>query len=128
MVGEDGLMDAESARGPRVLRDREAVEHVLGRPLNQDWPTAAMARGTRVLVVKDTEWDGPWREEFLGVIDTVGAPEPVTHASARSGELKYWVSFDLPQFDAAGDGPYRGAQIWGRYLRPVRESSSELDH
>jgi hypothetical protein len=62
------------------------------------------------------------------VIDVVGAPEPVTHASAHPGELKYWVSFDQPQFDAAGEGPYRGAQIWGRYLRPVGESSTGLDH
>lgn len=24
----------------------------------------------------------------------------------------YWVWFDIPQFDAEGDGPYRAGQIW----------------
>lgn len=24
----------------------------------------------------------------------------------------YWVWFDEPQFDADGDGPYRGGQVW----------------
>ena len=48
---------------------------------------------------------------------SVGAPEPVRHADALPGELMYWVKFDEPQLDAAGDGPYRKAQIWGRYLQ-----------
>ncbi|GAA2387593.1 hypothetical protein [Dactylosporangium salmoneum] len=121
-------MDAESVPAARTIRDREAVEHVLGRPLDREWPAVALAPGTRVQVVKDTEWDGPWRVEFFAVIDSVGAPEPVMHAAARPGELKYWVSFDQPQFDAAGDGPYRGAQIWGRYLQPVLPPPTEQDH
>ncbi|HTJ33557.1 MAG TPA: hypothetical protein VL738_10035 [Dactylosporangium sp.] len=117
-------MNPEPPEGSRARRDREAAEHVLGRPLSRQWPAGALPAGTRVRVVKDAEWDGPWRAEFLGVIDTVGAPEPVVHAMARPGELKYWVSFDTPQLDAAGDGPYRAAQIWDRHLRPVPPDSA----
>ncbi len=49
----------------------------------------------------------------------MAAAEPVVHAQANPGELKYWVDFDEPQMDAEGDGPYRKAQIWGRYLEPL---------
>jgi hypothetical protein len=99
--------------------DRTAVEHVTGHPLPDAWPAAAMPVGTRVQVVKDANWDGPWAREFDGVIDALGAPEPVRHKLARPGELAYWVRFDGPQLDSAGDGPYRKAQIWDRYLRPI---------
>jgi hypothetical protein len=71
--------------------------------------------------VKDTGWDGPWRREFLGVVDNLGAPELVRHDQARPGELMYWIRFDEPEFDYAGVGPYRKAQIWGRYLQPAGE-------
>lgn len=47
----------------------------------------------------------------------MGAPEHGEHVQSLSGELLYWVTFDTPQFDSDGDGPYRKAQIWGRYLR-----------
>ncbi|MFJ5273059.1 hypothetical protein [Streptomyces sp. NPDC088358] len=47
----------------------------------------------------------------------MGAPEPNEHVQALSGELLYWVTFDTPQYDSGGDGPYRKAQVWGRYLR-----------
>ena len=32
--------------------------------------------------------------------------------SAFGTHAVYWVWFDEPQFDADGDGPYRGGQIW----------------
>ena len=32
--------------------------------------------------------------------------------SALGTHAVYWVWFDEPQFDADGDGPYRGGQIW----------------
>ncbi|MER5752268.1 ferrous iron transport protein A [Streptomyces sp. NPDC002088] len=69
-------------------------------------------------MVRDPEWDGPWQNEFLGTIDEMSAPEPVEHPLAHAGELSYWVAFDRPQYDSAGGGPYRKAQIWDRYLRP----------
>ncbi|MDX3696360.1 hypothetical protein PV726_39870 [Streptomyces europaeiscabiei] len=43
--------------------------------------------------------------------------EPNEDAQALCGELLYWVTFDMPQYDSDGDGPYRRAQVWGRYLR-----------
>jgi hypothetical protein len=104
-------------------RDRQAVKQVLGQPLPQAlWPTTTLAAGTRVRVIHDPGWAGPWATEFLAVIATIGAPELVRHPDAHMGELKYWVIFDEPQLDANGDGPYRKAQIWGRYLRPVTAS------
>ncbi|MFE0578987.1 hypothetical protein [Streptomyces sp. NPDC058874] len=47
----------------------------------------------------------------------MGVPVPNGHAQALSGELLYWVTCDAPQYDSDGDGPYRKAQVWGRYLR-----------
>ena len=74
------------------------------------WPAAALPPGARVRVGKDVRWDGPWKREFLGVIDAVGAPEPVHHARAQPDELAYWVRFDEPQLDSTGDGRYRKAR------------------
>jgi len=107
----------DSVPGP--ADDRAVVEQVLGRALNQLWPKDALPAGSRVLVVHDADWPGPWRAEFPGRVDSMGAPEPVRHARARDGELAYWVVFDAPQVDSNGDGPYRKALIWDRYLRPL---------
>ncbi|MFF4319186.1 ferrous iron transport protein A [Streptomyces sp. NPDC001568] len=85
--------------------------------MNQTWPTDALAPGSRVRVVRAQDWDGPWEVEFTGAIDAMGAPDPNEQARALDGELLYWVAFDTPQRDSAGDGPYRKAQIWGRHLR-----------
>jgi hypothetical protein len=111
----------QSADASENADDRAAIEHILGRPLPHAWPAAAIPRGARVRVVKDATWDGPWKREFLGTVDDTGAPETVIHDRAWPGELKYWVRFDEPELDHAGDGPYRKAQIWGRYLQPVGE-------
>lgn len=51
----------------------------------------------------------------------MGAPEPNEHAQSLSGELLYWVTFDESQYDCDGAGPYRKAQIRGRYLRAEQE-------
>ncbi|TCO61979.1 ferrous iron transport protein A [Actinocrispum wychmicini] len=110
------MTDSEST--PHRERDRQAIEHVTGQPLPTQWPTEALAPGSRVTVIRDPHWDGPWQQEFSATIDTLGAPEPVDHPQANSGELKCWVQFDAPQYDSSGDGPYRMAQIWARYLRP----------
>jgi hypothetical protein len=117
-------MHAEAAGEEARGREREAVERIQGRPLSQSWPEGALAPGTRVTVVRDTDWDGPWQNEFQGTVDSLGAPEPVEHRSAQPGEFQYWVVFDSPQYDSSGDGPYRKAQIWGRYLRPAAGSES----
>ncbi|MFJ4798377.1 ferrous iron transport protein A [Kitasatospora purpeofusca] len=111
-------MTVDPSSDPAKTRDREAVEHVLGRPLDRAWPAAALAPGSRVTVIRDPAWDGPWQVEFLGTVADTGAPEPVDNPRAQAEELSYWVVFDEPQYDSGGSGPYRGAQIWDRYLRP----------
>ncbi len=75
-----------------------------------------MPPGSRVRVIKDPEWDGPWREVFAGNISGMAAPDLVEHDLGRPGELAYWVDFDEPQLDVNGDGPYGKAYIWARYL------------
>ncbi|MER7825768.1 ferrous iron transport protein A [Streptomyces sp. NPDC096097] len=109
---------SSSSSGAAYAGDRAAVEQLMGRPLPQDRPSDALPAGSRVVVVRDPHWDGPWRNEFLGTIDDMGAPEPVEHPHARAGELAYWVTFDESQYDGNGEGPYRKALIWDRYLRP----------
>ena len=98
-------------------RVRMAVERLRGTRLAQQWPPGALSAGTRVSVVHDTAWAGPWQQVFTGTVSGMGAPEPVIHDHARPGELAYWVDFDEPQLDSDGDGPYRTALIWDRYLR-----------
>lgn len=36
--------------------------------------------------------------------------------SALGTHTVYWVWFDEPQFDAEGDGPFRGGSIWASKL------------
>jgi hypothetical protein len=100
--------------------ERAALARIIGTDrVNAAWPDDAWPVGTRVLVVKDPEWDGPWRQQFTGTIDDVMAPTPVDHPTARPGEYAYFVAFDQPQHDESDDGPYHKAQIWDRYLRPI---------
>ncbi|MFE5484132.1 ferrous iron transport protein A [Streptomyces sp. NPDC056527] len=114
-------MTDSSASVPADVDDRQAIENILGSRLSQAWPAGALAPGARVTVVRDSGWDGPWQVEFPGTIDAMGAPVPNEHAQALSGELLYWVIFDAPQYDSDGDGPYRKARVWGRYLRTEPE-------
>ena len=48
-----------------------------------------------------TALSGPWKEGLTR-----------QEVSALGTNTVYWVWFDEPQFDADGDGPYRGGQIW----------------
>lgn len=96
--------------------DRRAIEAVLSQSLDDEWPASSMKPGTRVRIIQDSAWAGPWREVFIGTIDATFPPQPVRNKNARPGELRYSVRFDESQFDADGDGPYREAVIWERYL------------
>lgn len=62
-------------------------EHILGRPLNQTWPTDALGPGSRVVVVRAMDRDGPWQAEFAGTVDAMSAPELDEHVPALDGEL-----------------------------------------
>lgn len=108
-----------------LRRDREALEALIGSDrVNAAWPERALPPGTRVRVIQDTGWAGPWRQEFNGTIDVTMAPEPVGSPAARAGELAYFVAFDEPQHDTSDDGPYRKAQIWDRYLMPLDQDAT----
>jgi hypothetical protein len=96
--------------------DRRAIEAILGRSLDDEWPAGAMQPGTRVKVIQDESWGGPWREVFTGTVDATIPPQPIQHPMAQPGELEYSVRFDESQFDADDEGPYRKAVIWERYL------------
>jgi hypothetical protein len=97
--------------------DRLAVEQVRGWPLSDRWPAEAIPALTRVVVTADAGGQRAWVRQFCGVISPMGSPELVEHPQAWPGELAYWVVFDEPQRDSAGDGPYRMALIWDRYIR-----------
>jgi hypothetical protein len=110
---DDQLSDDETT-------DRRALEAIVGRGLDDDeWPADALPPGTRVRVIQDHGWRGPWREVFLGTIDRTLAPQRVRNRFALAGELEYSVTFDEPQLDASGEGPYRKAVIWARYLEQL---------
>jgi hypothetical protein len=114
---EDDLVEPNGTL-PEDPNDAAAIEHIRGFALSQDWPPDALPAGTRVKVLRDKNWDGPWQREFYGAISAMGAPEPIDHPMAHPQELAYWVTFEEPQFDCDGDGPYRKAEVWGRYLQP----------
>ena len=117
-------MPHDASSDPAEKRDRQAIEYILGRSLPvEPWPESALPAGTHVRVTRDPQHGGPWANEFLGVISPMGIPEPVRHACAHPDELAYWVTFDEPQFDSQGDGPYRKAQVWGRYLHVARSDA-----
>jgi hypothetical protein len=109
-------------------RIRKAVEQIIGQPLPQRCPEDALPPGARVRVIQDYGWHGPWQREFFGTISDMAAPEPVNNPRAFVGELKYWVDFDEPQYDADAEGPFRKAQIWGRYLQAEGDDRELIDH
>jgi hypothetical protein len=87
------------------------------------------AAGVRVRVSDDFFWARGAR----GVISN--PPQEVTAISGTwDGELSrqevsalgtntvYWVWFDEPQYDAEGDGPYRGGSIWESALTMIQDS------
>lgn len=101
-----------------VLRDRAAIEAIVGHPIAGDWPSGTMPPGTRVRVIEAEEWDGPWRQVFTGTIDETTSPQLVG-SGGRPGEFEYSVRFDERQMDWSEDGPYRKAVIWARYLESI---------
>ena len=83
------------------------------------WPIDAMPPGTRVRVIRDVGWNGPWAREFLGTVDPSVAPDRLVNENAQPGERAYLIAFDEPQLDASGDGPFAKALIWARYLERI---------
>ncbi|PPK97852.1 hypothetical protein CLV92_1022 [Kineococcus xinjiangensis] len=87
----------------------------------QAWPEGAWPAGTRVRVVQDPQWSGPWRQEFTGTIDSWDVPNIVEVIDSPQGELEYQVCFDEAQDDMSDDGPYSSARILARYLRRLED-------
>jgi hypothetical protein len=109
----------ESGPHEDVGRDRAAIEAIAGHSMVGDWPDEAMPAGTRVRVVKDDRWDGPWQQVFTGTVDETITPRQVENRHAQPGELEYSIQFDEPQMDTTDLGPYRKAVIWARYLEAI---------
>lgn len=95
------------------------------RPLGED-----VTPGTRVKVVCDPEWLGPWPSEPTGaiaenfripfaVIDLAEPHPPDVRIADTDPRLMrtFVVRFDEPAHDTSSDGPYRVAEIWEKYLR-----------
>jgi hypothetical protein len=75
--------------------------------------------GDRVRVSETFRW-------AKGATGTISAPPPAILAisgpwggvltriekNALGENVVHWVWFDEPQYDADGDGPFRGGQIW----------------
>jgi hypothetical protein len=63
------------------------------------------ARGATGTISKPPEQvtgiSGPWDDDLTR-----------QESSALGVNTVYWVWFDEPQYDADGDGPYRGGSIW----------------
>jgi len=84
---------------------------------------AKLSPGDRVRVAEDFFW-------AAGASGTISAPPEAVVAISGSWDENltrqekgalgtntvYWVWFDEPQFDADGDGPYKGGQIWASAL------------
>lgn len=83
----------------------------------QEWSAVARFKeGDRVRARQDEEHGpGPWPSEPTGVLTTDG----VEIESPMGSQRFYWMTFDEPQRDADGDGPYRSSQVNEIYLEPV---------
>lgn len=93
------------------------------------WPLGDDVRpGARVKVVKDSQWEGPWPDEPIGIIDPdadfpvrvldlATMPEITVPDADRGPMREFLVRFDEPQRDGDGAGPYTSAVIWEKYLR-----------
>lgn len=84
--------------------------------------------GTRVKVIRDPGWDGPWPTEPTGtidpgwdipfsVIDLAQMPDINVPDSDRHRMRTFMVRFDEPATDTSEDGPYYMAEVWEKYLR-----------
>jgi hypothetical protein len=119
-----GDQEPESWEG----RARHAIEEIVGSALDdEEWPADARSKGARVRVIKDPNWNGPWRQEFDGTINDLQPPELVKHPMANSGEYAYFVKFDEPQMDHTNLGPYSIAQVWDRYRVPIDNTDQLRD-
>jgi hypothetical protein len=85
--------------------------------LNKDRDRPELQAGSRVKVVKDARWNGPWPSEPVGVVEPVLPGQLFIVSPSRFGSVKqYKVRFDEPQYDGDQQGPYVSAVIAQQYL------------
>ena len=107
------------------------IDLLLARISQENPVNTKFSNGARVIVSPGFFW----AKDVLGTISI--APPEVTalsgpwqggltreEVSALGTNTVYWVWFDEPQFDADGDGPFRGGQIWESALTLVAQSES----
>jgi hypothetical protein len=90
---------------------------------------AIFSNGDRVIVSQDFFWarqaKGTISSPPLEVTSISGPwPGGLTRqeVSAFGTNTVYWVWFDEPQFDANGDGPFKGGTVWESALTLLAQS------
>ena len=66
----------------------------------------------RVITTSDCHWGG-------GITGTISSDEPRIIYTTRGQAETYFVTFDVPQRDPDGDGPYFMAEIEARFFKLV---------
>jgi len=76
------------------------------------------AEGQRVRVQQDAGFPpGPWPSEPTGQITALGDGTLYRDVVTPKGVRRMWfVTFDEPQLDADGDGPYTSSEVLEKYL------------
>ena len=70
------------------------------------------------MVRRDPDYGpGPWPSEPHGTVSGAGGPCYTLVETMRGSERSYWITFDEPQRDTDGDGPYESSQVLERYLQ-----------
>jgi len=79
--------------------------------------------GDRVQVSDDSFWAKTARgtissppDEVIRISGSWDGGLTRQETSALGTNKVYWIWFDEPQYDADGEGPYRGGSIWERAL------------
>lgn len=87
----------------------------------------AIEPGTRVRVIRDPEWEGPWPSEPTGIVEPI-LGEPFRMVQYLEEPMReYMVAFEEPARDADGDGPYSAAVIWAKYLEVIEPGPVSAD-
>ncbi len=75
--------------------------------------------GTRVYIIQDPEFGGPFQETFGATVQSSKRVEGLMPAAAKKSKFVYFVTFDSPQFDCDGDGPYSASEVLAAYVVPA---------
>ena len=115
---------------PRLVSRLNTYTATIRRGINRGGCLSAkFFNGCRVRISADFQW----AKSATGTVSlpppqviALGGPWPggltKQEVSALGTHTVYWVSFDEPQFDADGDGPYKGGQIWESALTLLPEN------